>query len=54
MGVVLSAFGEEKLLPLTLGIPRHWLPIYDKPMVYYPIDLLLKADVKEIQIIITK
>lgn len=53
-GVILSAFGEEKLLPLTLGIPKHLLPIYDKPMVYYPLDLLLKADVKEILIITTE
>lgn len=53
-GVILSAFGEEKLLPLTLGIPKHLLPIYDKPMVYYPLDLLLKADIKEILIITTK
>lgn len=53
-GIILSAFGEEKLLPLALGIPKHLLPIYDKPMVFYPLDLLLKANIKDILIITTK
>lgn len=41
----------NRLSPLTLGIPKQLLPLYDKPMVYYPIELLVGVGIKDILII---
>lgn len=38
---------------MTLGIPKHLLPVYDKPMVFYPVELLVSAGIKEILVITT-
>lgn len=53
-GVILAAFGGEKLLPLTLAVPKHLLPVYDKPMVYYPFELLVRAGIKDVLVITNK
>ena len=50
-GIVLAGDSGNKLHPLTLGIPKQLLPIYDVPMIYHPIDLLIKSGIKDIMII---
>ena len=50
-GIILAGDSGNKLDPLTLGIPKQLLPLYDKPMIYYPIELLVGVGVKDILII---
>lgn len=50
-GIILAGDSGNKLVPLTLGIPKQLLPLYDKPMIYYPIELLVGVGVKDILII---
>lgn len=50
-GIVLAGDSGKKLHPLTLGIPKQLLPIYDVPMIYHPIDLLIKSGIRDIMII---
>lgn len=50
-GIVLAGDSGNKLHPLTLGIPKQLLPIYDVPMIYHPIDLLIKSGIRDIMII---
>lgn len=52
-GIVLAGDSCLKLHPLTIGIPKQLLPLYDKPMIYYPIQTLLSAGIKDIMIITT-
>ena len=53
-GIILAGDSDSRLHPLTLGIPKQLLPIYDKPMIYYPIDILVKAGITEMLVITTE